>query len=166
MQSKYHIATIDDEDKRNGFVTTLFTNKQLENLVKIKGLFIAKDKDTIIAYAMAAAWTYWEEWPMFQFMVQELPKLRFDNQTITKNNSYQYGPICIDKEYRGIGVLENLFSFVHRQIVNSQNTPIMVTFINKINPRSYKAHTQKCMMTKIHEFEFNDNSYYELAFKD
>ena len=45
----------------------------------------------------------------------------------------------------------------------SQRYPIMVTFINKINPRSFEAHVRKVNLDVIQEFEFNDNQYYELA---
>ncbi len=41
--------------------------------------------------------------------------------------------------------------------------PILVTFINKINPRSYAAHMHKAKLDVIQEFEFNNNHYYELA---
>ena len=42
--------------------------------------------------------------------------------------------------------------------------PILVTFINKINPRSYAAHTKKLGLTVIQEFEYNNNHYYELVY--
>jgi hypothetical protein len=41
---------------------------------------------------------------------------------------------------------------------------IGVTFINKLNPRSLKAHTHKLDLEIIDEFEFKENSYYGLAF--
>ena len=40
---------------------------------------------------------------------------------------------------------------------------VLVTFINKINHRSYAAHTRKIGLNVIHEFTFNNNEYYELA---
>ncbi|SFV57662.1 Acetyltransferase, GNAT family [hydrothermal vent metagenome] len=46
----------------------------------------------------------------------------------------------------------------------SKRYPILVTFVNKINPRSYAAHTKKLGLTVIQEFEFNDNHYYELVY--
>ena len=42
--------------------------------------------------------------------------------------------------------------------------PIGVTFINKINERSFAAHTRKLNLDIIDEFEFNGNSFYTLAF--
>ena len=42
--------------------------------------------------------------------------------------------------------------------------PILVTFINKINPRSYEAHTKKLKLEVIKEFSYNNNNYYELVY--
>jgi hypothetical protein len=41
--------------------------------------------------------------------------------------------------------------------------PILVTFVNKTNGRSFAAHTRKLGLDVIHEFEFNHNRYYEMA---
>ena len=46
----------------------------------------------------------------------------------------------------------------------SQRYPILVTFVNKINPRSYEAHKRKLGLDVIQEFEFNGNSYYEMVY--
>ena len=42
--------------------------------------------------------------------------------------------------------------------------PILVTFVNKINPRSYEAHTRKLGLEVIKEFEFNGNFYWEMVY--
>ena len=60
IQEKYHISTILEEDKPDGFVTTLFTEDQFKELIeKENGLAIACDGDKVVAYAMAASWQYW-----------------------------------------------------------------------------------------------------------
>jgi len=70
-----------------------------------------------------------------------LPNLEYLGQKLSIDNSYQYGSVCIDKSVRGSGVLEEIFDFAREGM--SKKYPILVTFINKINPRSYEAHTRK-----------------------
>jgi hypothetical protein len=111
---------------------------------------------------MAASWQYWSIWPMFAFMIKGLPKLQYLGQTLSIDNSYQYGPICIDKAVRGTGVLEAIFDFARASM--SKRYPILVTFVNRNNPRSYHAHTRKLGLQVIQEFEFNQNHYYELVY--
>jgi hypothetical protein len=110
---------------------------------------------------MAASWEFWSVWPMFAFMIKQLPSLEYHGDTLSVENSYQYGPICIDKSVRGTGVLEAIFDFAKREM--SKRFPILVTFVNKTNERSYQAHKRKLGLDVIQEFAFNGNNYYEMA---
>ncbi len=162
LLKKYHVDTISPEDKPSGFVTTNFTAKQMEHLItKENGITIAKENNKVLGFAMAASWQFWSEWPFFAHMINEIPKNSFNGQSLNIYNSYQYGPICIDTSVRGTGVFEKVF---HSSLSNMAKIyPIMVTFINHINPRSYTAHINKVPMTLIGNFEYNNNNYYMLA---
>ncbi len=163
LHYKYQVDSIDEEDKKDGFVTTPFTKEQLSDLIsKEQGLFIAIKDDKVLAYVMAASWQFWSIWPMFEHMIKDLPDLEYLGQTLSIDNSYQYGPVCIDKSIRGTGALEEIFDFARAHM--SKRFPILVTFINKINPRSYEAHVRKLGLEVIQEFEFNNNDYYELVY--
>jgi hypothetical protein len=80
---------------------------------------------------------------------------------MTTENSYQYGPICIDKDYRGTGLFEKVFAFSLNSMADRY--PYMVTFINQINPRSYAAHNRKGGMTESGKFDWNGNHYWMMA---
>lgn len=163
LQQKYHINTISEEDKADGFVTTLFSDELFEELIEQEnGLAIACDGDRIVAYAMAASWQYWSRWPLFQKMIEDLPQTEYLGKMLTMENSYQYGPVCIDKEYRGTDVLPNIFEFSRIQM--KERFPILITFINQINHRSFQAHTRKLGLEVIKTFDFNNNHYYELGY--
>jgi hypothetical protein len=110
---------------------------------------------------MAASWQFWSEWPLFAHMIKNLPENSFNSQPLSVDNSYQYGPICIDKRYRGSGVFQKVF-YASLDSMASRY-PTMVTFINQINHRSYVAHTQKVIMDTVCTFQFNQNDYYMLA---
>ena len=163
LHKKYHIATIREEYKSEGFVTTLFTAEQYMELIETEnGITIACDGEKIVAFVMAASWEYWSKWPLFQHMISDLQNTEYLGQTLTTENSYQYGPICIDMEYRGTEVLKKIFDFSCRQM--GERYPILITFINYINTRSYAAHTKKIGLEVIKSFEFNNNKYYELGY--
>lgn len=162
LHFKYQVDSILEEDKKDGFVTTAFTKGQLSELIEIEhGLFVATSGGSIVAYAMAASWQFWSRWPMFAHMIKGLPNLHFAGHKLSTENSYQYGPVCVDKSVRGKGVFERIFQFSLGEM--SKRYPVLVTFINKINSRSFKAHTKKAGLSVIQEFEFNNNQYYELA---
>lgn len=157
-----HINYISEENKPDGFVTTNFTDSQLKALiVQERGVTIAKENDKVLAFAMAASWEFWSSWPFFAYMIERLSEFMFEDKTLTTQNSYQYGPVCIDKSVRGTGLFEQVF---YASLASMRERyPVMATFINQINHRSYAAHTQKVPMTKAGAFQFNQNDYYLMA---
>jgi hypothetical protein len=163
LHYRYQIDSIEPEDKKDGFVTTPFTKEQLIKLInEEQGLFIALKDDKVVAYVMSASWEFCSQWDIFKFMIKDLPNLEYMGQKLSIENSYQYGPVCIDKSVRGSGVLELIFDFARENM--AKRYPILVTFINKINPRSFQAHTKKLGLEVIKEFEYNSNNYYELVY--
>ncbi|VVS94627.1 GNAT family N-acetyltransferase [Desulfoluna spongiiphila] len=162
LHYRYQIDSINEADKKDGFVTTPFTEAQLDALIaRENGLFVAKENGEVVGYAMAASWKFWSVWPMFARMIEGLPELSYNGRALSVDNSFQYGPICIDKCLRGHGVLENIFQLVKSTM--GKRYPVLITFVNKNNPRSHAAHTRKLGLDVINEFEFNANHYYEMA---
>ena len=162
LHAKYQIDSIAEEDKKDGFVTTAFTAEELEALItQEQGLFIAKEGDEVLAYVMSASWGYWSQWPLFVQMSEDLPSLSYKGVQLSVENSYQYGPICIDKRVRGTEVLSEIFYFALGHM--SKRYPYMLTFVNHINPRSYQAHHRKLGLEVIAEFGFNGNRYWEFV---
>lgn len=162
LQEQNLVSNLKDNEKEDGFVTTPFEISQLEALIKEEGIFLALENNKVEAYVMCASWHYWLAWPMFEYMASFLETLSYKNQKLSMENSYQYGPICVSKECRGSGTFEALFEFA--RVNMNKRYPILITFINKINTRSYEAHVRKLKLEVIHEFEFNNNSFYELAY--
>ena len=162
LQSRNLITNISEEEKKNGFVTTPFTTDQLEQLIISNGLFVVKNNKIILGYAVAAGWDYFAGRPMFDYMIKIFQEIKYKNTLITYSNSFQYGPVCIDSQIRGTEAFPQLFNLMKKEM--SKKYVIGTTFINKINQRSYNAHTRKAGLEVINEFEFNNNKYYGLAF--
>lgn len=163
LQEKNLYSNLTKKQRQDGFVTTAFTAKQLEEIIKQNGIFVAQNKDkVIVAYAFAGTWKYFEQWEIFNYMTLRLPKLSFKEQSISVENSFQYGPVCIDKPYRGRGILNLIFE--EMRLEWCKKFPISITFINSINEISKKAHINKLGWEIIDEFEFHDNKYIGLAF--
>lgn len=163
LQEKNLFSNLTTEEREFGFVTTPFTKIQIQEIIKQNGIFVAENNENIIiAYAFAGSWKYFEQWDIFNYMVSRFPKLSFNGAIISTENSFQYGPVCIDKNYRGKGVLNLIFEEMRIQF--SKRYPISITFINKVNVISEKAHTKKLGWRIIDEFNFNNNTYIGLAF--
>ena len=163
LQEKYLFRNLSEIERESGFVTTPFTVPQLEEIIKQNGIFVAEnEKHEIVAYAFAGSWKYFEQWEIFNYMVSRFPQLSFNGNEITTQNSFQYGPVCIEKDYRGQGVLNLIFEEMRIEFLKKY--PLSITFINKVNAISTRAHTKKLGWEIIDEFQFNNNTYLGLAF--
>lgn len=162
LQDIYLVSNMTEEEKASGFVTTPFSVEQLQEVIHQEGLFVAKDNNKIIAYIFAASWEYFSQWPIFNHMTPLLPELSFKDFSLTAINTFQYGPICIDKKYRGQGLINPFFDFMRIHLM--KRFRVNITFINKTNIPSQKAHIEKLKWNVVGDFQFNNNNYFILAY--
>ncbi|WP_310489488.1 GNAT family acetyltransferase [Chamaesiphon sp. VAR_69_metabat_338] len=162
LQSRNLYANLAAEALAGGFVTTPFTPDLLRQLSIQSGVFVAEDGGKIVGYVLAGDWDFFSQWGIFRLMMARLPDLKFQGRELTVDRTFQYGPVCIDASCRGSNLLPELYNLMRSSF--APKFPIGITFINKINERSFAAHTRKLGLEIIDEFEFNGNSFYTLAF--
>jgi hypothetical protein len=162
LQSQNLYPNLSPAELNNGFVTTPFTPDLLRQLIVQTGVLVAEADGKIVGYLLAGDWNFFSQWEIFRVMISHLPKLNFQGQEITIDNSFQYGPVCVDRSLRGGDILPQLFAKMRMNFASK--FPIGITFINKLNQRSFAAHTRKLDLEIIDEFEFNHHSFYTLAF--
>lgn len=165
LEKKYHKDSISEEDKSGGFITTFFSESKLKRLIEEeKGIAVACDGDKVVGFACAASWQFWGTWQVFQPMIDDLPNIMYQDTILSVDNSYQYGPVCIDKDYRGTDVLADLFDC--SIFLMKDRYSILVTYINQTNQRSFQAHSRKLGLDVVKQFEFHDNHLFVLCYKN
>ncbi len=166
---KYHRDTISDEDRPDGFVTTAITDEQLAELIeKEHGVTIIAEPaeggpDEVLGFCFAAPWEFWSAWPLFRHMIDIIPDYEFEGRRLTVSDSYQYGPMCVDRSIRGTGAFQQLFFVSLDQF--RDRFRVMLTFVNQINGRSENAHINKAHMETIGTFDFGDNHYFLMGIR-
>lgn len=167
LLKKYHKDTISEEDRPDGFVTTAITDEQLTSLIRDEqGVTIITDDETdskVLGFCFAAPWDFWESWPLFRHMMDIIPDYSFEGRPLVLSETYQYGPMCVDRSIRGTGAFEKLFFTSLAQW--RDRFPIMLTFVNQINKRSENAHNHKAGMETVGTFDFNNNHYFLMAIR-
>jgi hypothetical protein len=152
-----------EHERKPGFVTTPFSETQLVELLAERGIFVAEDRGELVGYAMAGTWEYFSTWPIFPYMVSRLGSLSFLGKRLLPEQSFQYGPVCINSALRGSGLFPRLFEEMRLEFVSRFS--VGITFINRVNERSLAAHTRKLGMTVIDRFEFSGRNYCMLVFE-
>ena len=162
LQSLNLYANLSSAELEQGFVTTPITVEQIETILAQSGVFIAEAENKLVGYAFAGSWDFFSQWAIFPHMLSRLVLLEYKGIKLTTDNTFQYGPVCIARTLRGSGTFPQLFQTMRSNL--AQQYPIGITFINKLNQRSLKAHI-KLGLEIIDQFEFNNSSYYTLAFE-
>lgn len=102
LQAQNLVSELSEEQKAtNGFVTTPFTPKLLEEIIDLGWAYVTEIEGQIVAYLFGGHWSYFEKWPIFPFMTSRFSK--WNDWAISTENSFQYGPVCIDANHREIG---------------------------------------------------------------
>lgn len=164
LHKKFHISTIADEDREGGFITATFSSDDLLALIgKMGCISLAFDGERLVGFVFSAAWEYWNKLELFAYMAEHLPESAVGGVTITDDNSYHYGPVCVDTDYRGKGILPKMFDVSKTEMRKKYD--LAVTFVNVVNDRSCHVHKNKLDFDVTKTFAFNDNEYYEMVFK-
>ncbi|HRO70866.1 MAG TPA: GNAT family N-acetyltransferase [Chitinophagaceae bacterium] len=128
----------EDEIRNEGFVTLSHDLETLQKMHRLAPSVVIKDGDTVIAYALAMLKECRQLIPDLDPMFSLFDTLHYNNKPLNDYRFYVMGQICIDKAYRGLGLVEKLYTF-HKQ----QYAPLfdlMVTEIATRNKRSMRAH--------------------------
>jgi ribosomal protein S18 acetylase RimI-like enzyme len=144
---KKHLS--DAEKESQGFLTAEHTFEQLKKINDAEPSLIITDNGIVVAYAIAMLENAANDMPVFDDLFNTVASLTYKNLPMT---SYKYifvGQLCIDKNYRGQGLVEKLYAYYKEEL--KPKYQFAVTDINEHNPRSLKAH-QKSGFEIIHSF--------------
>ena len=158
-----HATRIASNERANGFLTLDLARADLEKLHQMRSLWMARELKSgdLAGYVLAAPWDFYARWPMFRTQTDRFP-LAFGDAQLTVENSFQYGPVCVAREFRGRGLLAQLLNAVKARY--RENYDFGATFINVENVASMAAH-RKIGLQTVDEWQANGNEYQTLAFE-
>ena len=158
-----HATRIAPDARADGFLTIDIARRDLELLHQMRSVWIARndENDELAGYVLAAPWDFYARWPLFRTQTDRFP-LAFGDAQLTIENSFQYGPVCVAREFRGRGLLAQLLNAVKARY--RENYDFGATFINVANVASMAAH-RKIGLQTVDEWQANGNNYETLAFE-
>jgi hypothetical protein len=163
LQHENLLSLLPEEERPQGFLSIEFTREQIRTVNDDLGIFVAVQGKTVMGYLMAESVEFAVQSPLIAFMLKRLKDVCLEARPISSFSLFIYGPVCIDKEARGQGVLEGLFRVMRESLKN--NYEVAIAFVSNRNPRSLHAHTAKLGMSVVDEFEFKGEKYKTLAFR-
>src|SRR5579871_2684642 len=143
-----------EEISREGFVTVVHDFDALKKLNDIEQHVIAKDGDKVIAYLLAMTTKSKNEFPVLFSMFENFEKIAFHGKTFSDYHYIVVGQVCVAKDYRGQGVLDNCYAEYKNQFKSKYD--FAVTEINIKNQRS-RSEERRVGFHEIHQFTTTDN---------
>ncbi len=138
-----------EEVLSQGFVTVSHSFEDLRQLHDIEPHLIAKDEDEVIAYLLAMTAKSKADIPILLPMFDVFDRVQFRGKTIADYHYLVVGQVCVDKRYRGQGILDACYAAYREHFQNKYD--FAITEIAISNPRSIKAH-HRIGFTEVHRY--------------
>jgi len=143
----------DAEIATQGFVTVAHSFDDLSKMNAIEQSVIAKDDQQVIGYLLAMTDKSKLDIPVLIPMFEIFEEIEFGERTLADYNYIVVGQVCVDKAYRGGGVLDGLYRYYRDRFMDRYD--FAVTEIASTNLRSLKAHARNGFKT-IHQYTAPD----------
>jgi predicted GNAT superfamily acetyltransferase len=138
QQRNLAINLTPEEIQSQGFVTVSHSPEDLHRMHLIEPSIIAKENNEVIGYALAMTSASKNDIPILRPMFDMFEKTNYNDRPIASYNYIVIGQVCIDKKYRGMGVLDEMYKNYGSRFKDKYD--FAITEIASKNPRSLNAH--------------------------
>lgn len=140
-----------EESIREGFLTASYTMDFLEEMHRDEPSIIAKVGDDVVGYALVSTKKMRFRHDLLEGLFNAIDNCEYNQQSLSEVNYVVVGQLCVAKNYRGQGLVQELYGYF-RDCLNTQYN-YLVTDVAKANVRSLKAH-QNTGFQVINELEY------------
>jgi len=127
-----------DEIESQGFVTVDHSYEQLSRLNDHERHVVAKENERVVGYLLAMTKQSRLDIPVLVPMFELFDTISYNNERISAYNYLVVGQVCIDKAWRGQGILDHCYA-AYRNYYRTKYD-FAITEIAATNARSLKAH--------------------------
>lgn len=157
----------DQEKALEGFVTANYSIEFLQEMNNLQPSIIAKTTDTneVIGYVLAAPREIAEKHPILKGLMETIDQFFYEDKRIKDLRYVMSGQVCIAKQYRGKGLLVQLYQSFYHYFKDKYD--YCITEVDDVNQRSVHAH-RRCGFQIVHSGESGngDGIYWHLVLWD
>jgi L-amino acid N-acyltransferase YncA len=144
-----------EEIESQGFVTVSHTYELLKKLNDYEKHVIAKDGEKVAGYLLAMTQDTKHDIPVLIPMFGIFDSIIYRGKKVSEYNYLVVGQVCIDKAYRGQGILDHSYE-KYREMYKGKYD-FAITEIASTNTRSLKAHS-RIGFKEIHSYVDPENT--------
>ena len=163
LNSANFIGNLAEEDRKDGFLSAVFTLEQTAAMAEDLGTTVAIVDGVLVGFLCAFRNEFDHGSPVVAKMIESYDRMRFEGRLLSSFVPYAYGPVCIDPAFRRKGLLRGLYEAQKKDLAGQFD--IGVALISRDNPHSLTTHVNGLGMTEVGDFEVNGKVYTTVAFR-
>jgi len=147
---------------QQGFIVSTMDEAQLASLNQDLGILVAEHDGQLAGFVCLSQTDTQPRPPVVDALVETLASLTFNGRPLAEQRVFLYGPVCLATQWRGKGVLKQLFAAVKNH--THERFDLGALFIDQHNPHSLAAHVDGLGMHALSTFDCQGKRYWLLAF--
>jgi ribosomal protein S18 acetylase RimI-like enzyme len=128
------IGNLAEDDRRDGFLSAVFTLEQTAAMAEDLGTTVAIVDGALAGFLCAFRKDFPHGSPVVARMIESYRRMRFEGKPLSRFNSYVYGPVCIDRAFRRRGLLRGLYEAQKKELAGQFE--VGVALVSRDNPHS------------------------------
>ena len=162
LQESNHYENLTPDERKEGFLSARFSVDHFEQMNRDAAVVIAEHDGNVVGYACSAGVDFSRQFPILDAMIAAFGRLAYLGTTLIDARVCVYGPVCVDRTWRGRGVLRGLLVGIKEELAGQFD--VAAAFISKANSRSFAAHVDGLGMTVLGDYAFDSGRYWIVAF--
>lgn len=139
LQRRYHVSRLSPEvQEREGFVFAEHSLPLLERMAAELPQAIALSDDVVVGYCLSLPMLLHAELPSLAPMLKQLEHCKYHDRPLTSFRFFEGGQVCVDRAYRGRGLLARLYDQV--RLCAPTTYDLCITEISARNQVSLRVH--------------------------
>lgn len=162
LQEANLLGNLPTEERKDGFLSARFAPEQFAQMNREAAVVVAEEHDRIVGYACSAGMNFSRQFPILDAMIATFGRLTYLGTTLIDARVCIYGPVCVDRAWRGRGVLRGVVARMKEELAG--HFDVAAAFISKANSRSLAAHVDGLGMTVLGDYAFGTGRSWIVAF--
>jgi len=150
----------EDDKATQGFVSVETPMELLKKISDEEGITVARVDGKVAGYIMPITVEHGKHIPLLEPFIARFKNIQVDGRPLAAYRHCIIGQICIDAQYRGQGIFEQLYQELGARL--AQRYDVAITEVGANNPRSLHAHTKKAGLKVIEQYTANGQDWYVL----
>ncbi len=146
------------ERQEQGFVSVETSPELLKEIAEQEGITVARVQGKVVGYLMPMSVEHGRAIPLLDPFIERFKNVQFEGKPLQDYRYCILGQICIDKNYRGQGILEKLYQELETRLAGKYD--LGISEIGANNPRSLRAHLDKMHFQVAEQYSAEGRDWY------